>query len=36
VVETDSGLAHAFEQVKAVVAALHARRLAEDGQADDA
>jgi len=36
VVETDSGLAHAFEQVKAVVAALHARRLAEGGQADDA
>jgi dephospho-CoA kinase len=29
VVETDKGLDHAFEQVKTVVAALHARRLAE-------
>ncbi len=27
VIETDKGLAHAFEQVKAVVAALHERRL---------
>ena len=32
VIETDKGLDHAFEQVKEVVAALHARRLAEEGK----
>lgn len=31
VIETDKGLDHALEQVKNVVAALHARRLAEQG-----
>lgn len=36
VVETDGGLTHAFEQVKAILAALHARRLAPDGQAKNA
>ncbi len=33
VVETDKGLAHAFEQVKQVVAALHERRLKGSGNA---
>jgi dephospho-CoA kinase len=36
VVETDKGLDHAFEQVKAIVAALHERRLKGRGKASDA
>ena len=32
VVETDKGIDHAFAQVKKIVAALHARRLAEKGK----
>jgi dephospho-CoA kinase len=34
VVETDQGLEHAFEQVKRVVAALHQKRLAEQGKSN--
>ncbi|MGD0144340.1 MAG: dephospho-CoA kinase [Rhizomicrobium sp.] len=36
VVETEHGLDHAFEQVKKIVAALHARRLAQRSKPGDA